>query len=168
MRTVFSMMALCGFVLTGVMSHARQLSAESFSWSGELVIVEEASRRVTVKAPVVGDQAPADFGRLKAGERVMLGWSGYDRFADAILRVGRTTDVNKADERFAFPVEFVSFDPSRRYATFKVQIPEANVASVKELKPGEWVTATSPHGTASKTTPVVSIRPYVVRAGAGD
>jgi hypothetical protein len=63
---------------------------------------------------VVGEQTDAEFRRLKAGERVLLTWSGYDRYADAIRDV-RPAAVNKFEERFTFPAEFVSFDTARRY-----------------------------------------------------
>jgi hypothetical protein len=79
------------------------------------------------------------------------------------MRGLRANEV-KADERFMFPVEFVSFDPERKYITFKVVVPETSLPNIKMLKPGEWVTATSPHGSSSKITPVVAIRPYVLRA----
>jgi hypothetical protein len=148
------------------MAQARQLNSKTFTWSAELVALDESTRILTVKAAVVGEQAPADFGRFKAGERMMLRWSGYDTSADAISTAIRPADV-KPDERFTFPADFVGFDADRRYATFKVQIPANNVASLKALKPGEWVTATSPHGSSSKTTPIVSIRPYVLSASTG-
>jgi hypothetical protein len=62
---------------------------------------------------------------------------------------------------FTFPAEFVSFDAAHRYVTFKVQIPQNSLGNLKTLKPGEWVTATSPHGPSAKSNPVVSVRPYV-------
>jgi hypothetical protein len=109
---------------------------------------------------VVGEQTDAELGRLKAGERVTLTWSGYDKYADAIREV-RSAGVNKPEERFTFPSEFVSFDAAHRYLTFKVQIPQNSLGNLKSLKPGEWVTATSPHGPSAKSTPIVSVRPYV-------
>ena len=58
------------------------LTNEGYSWSGELVALDETARLLTVKSRVVGEQTDADFGRLKAGERVMLTWSGYDKYAE--------------------------------------------------------------------------------------
>jgi hypothetical protein len=164
--TVFSLATLCVLAFTGLMAQASQLNSKTFTWSAEFVALDESTRFLTVKAPVVGEHAPADFGRFKAGERMMLRWSGYDTSADAISTAIRPADV-KTDERFTFPADFVAFDANRRYATFKVQIPENNVASLKALKPGEWVTATSPQGSSSKTTPIVSIRPYVISTSTG-
>jgi hypothetical protein len=165
-RTVFSLATVCVFLLSaGLVAQTRQPTNEEFSWSAELIALDENTRIVTVKAPTVSEQTAADFGHLKAGDRVMLRWSAYEKFADSISRVLRLTEV-KADERYTFPVDFVSFDTARRYVTFKVQIPENSIANVKSLKPGEWVTAISPQGASSKTTPVVAIRPYVITTNA--
>jgi hypothetical protein len=161
MKRTVAVLTLFVFVLTSnLAAQSTQVAGDAFSWHGELAALDESGRTVTVKARVVGEQAPGEFGRLKPGERVMLIWSGYDKYADAIRAV-RSASVAKSEERFTFPVEFVSFDGARQYATFKVQIPESGIARLKSLKPGEWVTATSPHGASSKSTPVLTIRPYV-------
>jgi hypothetical protein len=162
--TILTMSAV--LVLTGsLFAQSTQLTSEVFSWNGELVALDSNSRVMTVKAPVVGEQTPTAFQRLKAGERVMLTWSGYDKSADAIRDVRSAVD-NKSGERFTFPAEFVSFDAEHRYATFKIQIPENSLGNLKTLKPGEWVTATSPHGALARTTPVTMVRPYVEHASA--
>jgi hypothetical protein len=155
----FSMLSV--LVLTSsLFAQSAQPASEAFSWSAELVAVDESAHMITVKARVVGEQPPAEFQRLKAGERVMLTWSGYDKYADAIREV-RSVSATKSDERFTFPADFVSFDSTRQYVTFKVRIPENGVGKLKPLKPGEWVTATSPHGASAKANPVTAIRPYV-------
>jgi hypothetical protein len=162
--TILTMSAV--LVLTGsLFAQSAQLTSEVFSWNGELVALDANSRVMTVKAPVVGEHTPAAFQRLKAAERVMLTWSGYDKSADAIRDVRLSTDI-KSGERFTFPAEFVSYDAEHHYATFKIQIPENSVGNLRTLKPGEWVTATSPHGASAKSTPVTMVRPYVEHASA--
>jgi hypothetical protein len=156
--TVITMFGV--LLLTSTLIAQSALTSEAFSWSGELAALDGTARLLTVKARVVGEQTNAEFGRLKAGERVLLTWSGFDKYADAIREV-RPAAVSKFEERFMFPAEFVSFDAARRYMTFKVQIPQDSVENLKSLKPGEWVTATSPHGTSAKSNPVVVVRPYV-------
>ncbi len=157
--TILTMSAV--LVLAGsLFAQSTQLTSEVFSWNGELVALDANMRVLTVKAPVVGEQTPAAFQRLKRGESVMLTWSGYDKYADAIRDV-RSSLVNKSDELFTFPAEFASFDAERRYATFKIQIPENSIGNLKTLKPGEWITAMSPHGALAKSTPVTMVRPYV-------
>jgi hypothetical protein len=163
-RTVFILVTLCIALFTSSVAQAGQLTSKFFSWNGELVTLDENARTVTVKAPLATDQTLPDFARLKTGDRIALRWSGYDDYADSIYRVAQPAEMAQNDSRFIFSVDFVAVDNVRRYVTFKVQIPQDGVASLKSLKPGEWVTATSPHGPSSKTTPVVSIRPYALGA----
>jgi hypothetical protein len=144
---------------SGLAAQAGQTpAAESFSWSGELVALDESARTLTVKARVVGEQAITELSRLKAGTRILSTWSGFTDSAEGILRVAAETA--KFEERFTFPVEFVSYDPDRKYVSFKVKLTEGGFANVKSVKAGEWVTAVSPHGVSSKTTPVARIKPY--------
>jgi len=164
-RTVFGLATLLFLCFTASLAaQSRQSANEAFTWNAELVALEENARIVTVKAPILTDRVSTDFEPLKAGERITLRWSGYQDYADSIAQAIRSTGVNNADGRFTFPVDYVSFDAARRYVTFKVQIPENEIHKIKSLKPGEWVTGTSPQGAASKTTPVIAIRPYVLSA----
>src|SRR5688572_13749666 len=104
---------LFSLLLTGnLAAQSAQPGNESFSWHAELVTLDQNAKMVTVKARVVGDQTPVEFGKRKSGERVMLIWSGVDKYADAIREV-RLSNADKAEERFAFPVEFVSFDAAQ-------------------------------------------------------
>jgi hypothetical protein len=162
-NTVFTTLSV--LVLMSSLVAQSALTSETFSWSGELVTLEETARFITVKSRVVGEQTAAELGRPKAGERIVLTWSGYDKYADAIREV-RSSSVNKPEERFTFPAEFVSFDADHRYLTFKVQIPQNSLGNLKALKPGEWLTATSPHGPSAKSNPVVMVKPYVEHATA--
>jgi hypothetical protein len=159
--TMFGVLVFAG----SLFAQSTQPTSEAFSWNAELVALDQNAKVITVKSPFVGEQAAAEFERMKTGERVMLTWSGYDKYADAIREV-RPVAVKKSEERFTFPAEFVSFDATRRYVTFKAQIPESGLANLKSLKAGEWVTATSPHGAAAKTNPITAIRPYVEHASA--
>ena len=162
--TLFTMVGVLVFA-GSFFAQSTQRASEAFSWNAELVALDQNAKVITVKSPFVGEQTPVEFERIKAGERVMLTWSGYDTYADAIREV-RPVAVKKLEERFTFPAEFVSFDPTRRYVTFKVQIPESSLANLKSLKAGDWVTATSSHGAAAKTNPTAAIRPYVEPASA--
>lgn len=157
-RTVL-LLFLVPLLVLSLQAQSSQPAAEGFTWNGELVSLDETGRTVTVKSPVYSDQAIVDFGRLKAGDKVLLTWSGFDKYADSIRAV-RLMDAKKSEDRFTLPADFVAFDSGRKYATFKVQIPQHAVAKLKSIKPGEWVTATSPHGASSQTSPIVSIRHY--------
>jgi hypothetical protein len=150
------------FVITSrVAAQSSPPAADTYTWSGELVSLDEGARILTVKARVVGDQPLTELPKFKAGERLLLTWSGYDKYADAINHAVRYDAAKKSEERFTFPVDFVAFDSAHQYVTFKVPVPADSIAKIKSLKPGEWVTATSPHSKTAESQPIVSVRPYV-------
>ena len=58
------------------------------------------------------------------------------------------------------PVEFVSMEMDNRYVNFKVPVPSGDVAKIKSLTPGTWVTVTSAHEPSDQAEAVAGIRPY--------
>ena len=145
---------------TSMVAQSFQPATKEFSWHAGFVSLDENARTVTVKASTVSDRVAKDFEAVKPGEHLTLRWSGFHDFADSIAQATRATEVIKSENWFTFPVEFVSYEPINRFVTFKVSIPETSIAKLKSLKPGDWVTATSPHGPSAKTTPITAIRPY--------
>jgi hypothetical protein len=91
---------------------------------------------------------------------VVLNWSGFDKYASAVNGAAKQEAGRKPEDRFSFPAEFVAFDASRNYVTFKVPVPSEATTRLKSIKPGEWVTATSKHGAASATQPIAAVRGY--------
>jgi hypothetical protein len=165
----FGIIIFCAVVLSAISAHAalavqekKAPAADSYLWDAELIALDAASRVITVKANVVGEHAPEEIAKLKAGEKVMLTWSGVDRYTSGVNHVVDYTDAKNSEGRFSVPVEFVSYDAAQKYLTFKTQIPAEGVAKIKNLKPGDWITATSIHGKATETQPILSIRPYVI------
>jgi hypothetical protein len=150
------------FVLSacGVLTAQTQTGPESYQWSGELVSFDGTGKMVTVKSRAVDQDAVADLKRFKAGERAVLQWSGFDVRADGIRRVMPATEGRKADEKFMLPVELVSTEAPSQYITFRLRVPDGSVSALKPLKPGEWVTATSPHRAATDANAIVAIGPY--------
>ena len=140
-------------------AQASQPRDESYQWSAELVAFDEATRMATVKAMAVGD-ALKHAGGMKPGEKIMLTWSAYDKYASAINGVLKYDAGRKADSRYVLPAEFVSSTTLPDYIAFKVTIPAEGVARLKELKPGQWVTVTSRQGSHAETQAVTSIRGY--------
>jgi hypothetical protein len=165
-RTVLVYVTLCVLSFAGSLAAQSTPASESFSWYGEFVALDENARTMMVKSRVVGEHAIAEFGRLKSSERVMLTWSGLDRYSDAIRAV-RSAASGKSEERFTFPADFVSFDATRQFVTFKVPIPERTITNLKSLKPGDWITATSPHGPSAQTQSIVMVQPYVISSTSG-
>src|SRR5437773_11611758 len=73
-------------ITSQVAAQSSQPAADTYTWSGELVSLDEGARILTVKARVVGDQPMTELPKFKAGDRLLLTWSGYDKYADAIIR----------------------------------------------------------------------------------
>ncbi len=109
---------------------------------------------------MVGDQALAELPTFKSGDRIVLTWSGFDTYADAISRAVRHDAAKKWSEPFTFPVEFVAYETPRRYVTFKFQVPAGSVEALKSVKPGEWVTTTSRHRPASEAEAITAVNAY--------
>ena len=164
MRNTWMLMAIatfCVLAFTAIRVGAQsvQPTSETYSWSGELVSFDANGRTITVKSRV-GDQALKDLPQFKSGDRIVLTWSGFDTYADAILRAVRYDAAKKWNEPFMFPVEFVAYESPRQYVTFKFQVPVASVDAIKSLKAGEWVTATAKHRPSSETEVITAVNAY--------
>ena len=171
MRNTWTLMTItmfCVLALTAIRVGARSVepTSETYSWSGELVALDAATRTITVKSRVVGEQALAELPRFKAGDKIVLRWSGFDTYADAISRAVRYDAATKWSEPFTFPVEFVAYEEPRQYMTFKFQVPANSVNAVKSVKPGEWVTAITRHRPANETEAITAVNAYTSAATA--
>jgi hypothetical protein len=170
MKNMWMLLAVatfCVLALTAIGVGAQSISPTSptYSWSGELVSFDPGTRMVTVKTRVFGEPAKRELPTYKAGDRIVLTWSGYDTYADGILRTARFDAAGKWNDPFTFPVEFVAYDGSEHtvpYATFRFQVPSASVESVKLLKPGEWITTTSRHRAATESEAIMAVNSYVI------
>ena len=80
--------------------------------------------------------------RLKKQATESAEFVAIDKYASGINGIHRYDSSVKSDARFSFPAEFVSFT-SNMYVTFKAPVPADAVTRLTELKPGQWVTATS-------------------------
>ena len=146
--------------LAGARTIAQSQPDATYAWHAELVSLDEGTRTLTVKARAV-DAALADVKKFKAGERVLLKWSGFDTSADAIRGVAKYGASQASTDRFLFPADLATPELQNDYVTFKVQVPADAIAELKTLKPGEWITFTARHRPASDADAVVAVRPYV-------
>jgi hypothetical protein len=155
-------LTFCALALTTIRvgAQAVQPTSETYSWSGELVSFDPDNYRITVKSRVVGDQALAELPRFTPGTRIVLTWSGFDTYADAIARAVQYDAVRKWSEPFTFPVEFVAYESARQYVTFTFRVPASSIETVKGVKPGEWVTTISRHRALTETDAITAVHPY--------
>lgn len=135
--------------------------ADTYQWSGELVSFDSSANTATVKARMVDQEAAAGVKKFKAGDRVLLQWSGYDAYADAIRSVLPYTETRKVTDRFLLPVELASNETPNQYLTFRLRLPASSASAINTVKPGEWITVTSSHKAVRELDAVVSARPYV-------
>lgn len=159
-RTLMS--SLATGVLASLGAHASAATAESgaasegtYTWSAELVALNEEAGTAAVQSRVVGH---ADLGAIPAldeGDPIVITWSGITQAA-GIRSV--TAGTRAESDRFTLPAEFVSFEDDR-YLTFEVQIP-SDAVETQSLTEGEWVTLTSPHQPSDPSEAVEDIRPY--------
>jgi hypothetical protein len=171
MKNTWMLMAIatfCVLALTAmrVGAQSAQPTSETYSWSGELVAFDASTRTITVKSRVVGEQALEEMARFKPGDKIVLRWSGFDTYADAISRASRYDAATKWSEPFAFPVEFVAYETPRQYVTFKFQVPVTSVDNVRSVKPGEWVTAIARHRPANEAEAITAVNAYTSAATA--
>ena len=164
--TFLALVTFCVLALTAIRVGAQsvQPTSDTYSWSGELVSFDANGRTITVKSRVVGEQALKEFPQFKTGDRIILTWSGFDTYADAISRAVRYDAAKKWNEPFTFPVEFFAYEAPREYATFKFQVPATSVDALKSVKPGEWVTAISKHRASNETEAITAVNAYTASA----
>ena len=169
MRNIWMLPAVatfCVLALTAIRVGAQsvQPTSQTYAWSGELVSFDAIGRTITVKSRVVGDQALKEFPQFNMGDRIVLTWSGFDTYADAISRAVRYDAAKKWNEPFTFPVEFVAYEPARQYITFKCLIPAASIETLRSVKPGEWITATSQHRASNESEAITAVNAYTASA----
>jgi hypothetical protein len=129
---------------------------DTYTWSAELVAVDERAQTVTVQSRLVYD-AEVDFDSLDPGDRVTLTWSGINTAA-GVRRI--TSGAAPQGDLLTLPIEFVSAELDNQYLRFKVAVPSEGLAKIASLSPGDYVTATSPRRGADWKEAVVELRPY--------
>jgi hypothetical protein len=137
-----------------------QPSATTYTWLGEVVSSDTTARTMTVKPRVAYPEAASELKQFTPGERVWVLWSGIDNYSDAVRQVRRAEPGRQIDQDLMLPAEFVSSEPAHQDVTIRVRVPESSLATVKAMKPGEWVTVTSRHHPSTDAEAVVTVVPY--------
>lgn len=136
---------------------AADMAHDAYSWSAELIAVGDSAGTVTLQSRLVTEANTADIMSLKMDQRATLVWSGMN-WAAGVRTI--TAGAVPSDAHLTLPVEFVSMDNDGRYVRFRVRVPSADLAAIKSLAPGGWVTGTSPRGATTREEAVVAVRPY--------
>jgi hypothetical protein len=157
---VFAAMLFTGPSVTTAQSPTPGTTDDTFIWHGELVSVDAATGTFTIKANMLAESA-GEVARFKPGDRVLVTWSGVDRYAGAVRQITKYDGNGKVTDPFAFPVELASSEAPNGYVTIKFRAPTAAVQAVASVKPGEWVTVTTRRHSSGDAQGIVSIAPYV-------
>ena len=164
MRSQFGYLALVTLLVLGTTAvmgtQSAQSASDTFTWHGELVSVDTTARTMTVKARVAYQEALSELNQFKAGQPVWVVWSGVDDDSDAVRQFRRPEANQKITDRLVMQAELVSPHATNQHVTLRVQVPEASLAAIKSVKPGEWVTVTSRHHAATEVEAVVGVKPY--------
>jgi hypothetical protein len=114
----------------------------SFNWYAEVVTFDAASRTLTARAKV----EPHVTGRvshLKAGERVVLGWSAFNGEADAVRSV-TAEKAMAAESGYLVRATLVSVDAPGQTMTFTTKVPVAAATALGPAKAGTPVRVAAP------------------------
>jgi hypothetical protein len=164
MRSQFKYVALVTVLALGTTAaglQSAQSASDTFTWPGELVSVDATARTMTVKARVAYQEALSELKQFKAGQTVWVVWSGLSDSSDAVRQFRRLEGHQKrTDEGLVMQAELVSPDATNQYVTLRVKVPEAALAAIESVKPGEWVTVTSRQHPATEAESVVGVKPY--------
>ena len=147
-----------GTPLKGMQS--TQPGNDTFTWVSELVSVDATARTMTVKSRVAYQEALSELKQFKAGEPLWVMWSGVSDHSDAIRQFRRPEGNRKINDTLVMPAELVSPETTNQYVTLRLKVPEAALAAIRSVKPGEWVTVTSRQRPASDADAIVGVRPY--------
>ena len=134
----------------------------TYRWDGELVSLDEAAGVLTVKSRVASPSGLAAMAGTKAGEPIVITWSGYRSRASGI-RTAMPDDGSGlwGSDRFLLRATFVEADADGRYLTFETAIPDESLATVRSLTRGAWASVRSPHRPSDADAAVLSVDAYV-------
>src|SRR4249919_917586 len=93
----FLMLAVLPFTASWMSATPVQSAAtgnNTYLWHGELVALDQMAKTIAVKSMAVGS-ALEELGHFKAGDKVLLSWSGIDKYADAVNHAARYDATKK-------------------------------------------------------------------------
>ncbi len=131
---------------------------DQYQWHAELVALNQADRKLTVKARVVSQRGLAGAADLQEGDSIIIAWSGVEDRADGIRAVARNDGSGFwGSDRLLLTAEFEAL--TGQYLTFTVTPPQESLAMVQTLTQGSWATLSSPH-LPSAGMPVTGVQAY--------
>ena len=137
----------------------RAAAKGTYRWHGELVALDESAETLTVRARVAARGGLAAVAGARAGEPVVITWSGFEDRAGAIRAVVPEDGSGLwGNDGFLLQARLVAADPATQYVTFATKIPASGIAAMRTLSRGDWATVTSAHWPADGA--VASVAAY--------
>jgi hypothetical protein len=158
---LFASVLLVSAPLVGAQGTTPQAPA-TYNWHAELVAFDQGARTITLRTRAVGSSVANQIKGFKAGERVLLFWSGFDNSANGIREVIKYDMARSMKESFLLPVELVTPMLENESVTFKLRSPASADAVLKAVKLGDWVTITSRQRPSGDADAVVAVKAYVM------
>ena len=134
----------------------------TYRWHGELVALDEAAGTVTVKSPAADPDGLASLKKARAGDRILIAWSGAEDRAGAIRMAVPNAGTDPApdeSERF-LPARFVAVDAGAAHLTFEATLPAGSLGKVRSLTRGARITATTTRGGLEADARLLGIAAY--------
>ena len=151
-------------------STASSSPEETYRWTGELVALDEGAGTLTVRARVLSPAVLEASDGLRAGDSIVVTWSGSGDRASGVWSVARAGGQtaaagdqpasDDADERFPLRAAFEALDAENRYLTFRVPLPEASLGAARSLTRGAWARMTSPRHLEDESAALLAVDPY--------
>lgn len=148
----FGSVAAVAVGATGAMS-------ENFTWSAELVSIDQSDRTVTLKTRLDGRVELDALEGLDEGDEILLSWTGLT-WGAAISGIHPTGDVPETANGMVIAAQFVGTELDDQYLVYRVPVPQASLEPLSRLTPGTWVTAVSPRNATQLDQAVQEMRGY--------
>jgi hypothetical protein len=143
----------------GALAAEPQKADQSYTWSAEIVSFNAASRMLTLKSHIDSATDIKLLDDLMEGEPITLTWTGLT-WGAGIRDITRGHQSSAPADALILPAEFVGTELNDNYVIYRLPIPSASVGKIQALKPGDWVTATSPRHASDPNQAVLEIRGY--------
>jgi hypothetical protein len=137
-------------------------ASTSYTWHAELVSHDTAKRTVTVKVAAVDPAVGEGLKKHRAGDRVLIHWSGIHAAAHGVRDVRAFDAALASKDEFMLPATLAAGQLENNYVTIALAVPASAESGLKSVTPGAWITLTSPHRPGAQADAVMSVRPYVM------
>lgn len=155
---IFPLLFAFGSGMAVAVGAAGEMS-ENFTWSAELVSIDQSDRTVTLKTRLDGRVEIDALEGLDEGDEILLSWTGLT-WGAAISGIHPQGDVPETANGMVMAAEFVGTELDDQYLVYRLPVPQASLERLSDITPGTWVTAVSPRNATQLDQAVREMRGY--------